>query len=106
MRILTIALLFIARAALADCTTADAIGQLRPGAIWTLRGDTYDGLQWQDTSQTKPTRTQVENMLATCTVASLNREAAKRAARFNVKLSTATQAQKISALILLLDLDR
>ena len=32
-----------------------AILSLRPGAEWTLNGDTYEGLQWLDATQTKPT---------------------------------------------------
>jgi hypothetical protein len=31
------------------------IQEIRPGATWTLRGDTYDGLEWLDDSATKPT---------------------------------------------------
>lgn len=36
-----------------------AIHTLRPGASWTLRGDTYAGLEWQDTQQSKPTEEEV-----------------------------------------------
>ena len=32
-----------------------AILSLRPGAEWTLNGDTYEGLNWLDENQTKPT---------------------------------------------------
>ena len=39
----------------------DALHSLKPGAIWTLRGDEYSGLEWQDSSQTKPTETEVTN---------------------------------------------
>jgi len=28
---------------------------IRPGAVWNLRGDTYDGLEWLDQTQSKPT---------------------------------------------------
>jgi hypothetical protein len=34
---------------------AKALTSLRPGAQWVLRGDTYEGLEWLDTEQTKPT---------------------------------------------------
>jgi hypothetical protein len=27
----------------------------RPGALWNLRGDTYEGLEWLDEVQPKPT---------------------------------------------------
>ena len=36
-----------------------AIHTLRPGASWTLRGDTYAGLEWQDAQQSKPTEEEV-----------------------------------------------
>lgn len=31
-----------------------ALLSLRPGAEWTLDGDTYEGLNWLDQTQTKP----------------------------------------------------
>lgn len=34
---------------------AKALTSIRPGAQWVLRGDTYEGLDWLDTEQTKPT---------------------------------------------------
>lgn len=33
----------------------DKINQLRPGAVFTLRGNTYEGLDWLDENQAKPT---------------------------------------------------
>ena len=42
-------------------TIADAIQALKPGAQWTLRGSDYSGLEWLDSSQTKPTETEVTN---------------------------------------------
>lgn len=33
---------------------ADLIHELRPGAIWVLNGDTYEGLIWMDGIQLKP----------------------------------------------------
>ena len=41
----------------------DALQSLKPGAIWTLRGNEYSGLEWQDSSQTKPTETEVTNKI-------------------------------------------
>lgn len=35
---------------------AAKITLLRPGAEWNLRGNTYEGLEWLDTIQTKPTK--------------------------------------------------
>ena len=38
---------------------ASALQVLKPGAQWTLRGEDFSGLEWQDDSQTKPTETEV-----------------------------------------------
>ena len=36
-----------------------ALTELRPGAEWTLRGETYAGLEWLDSKQTKPTESEI-----------------------------------------------
>lgn len=36
-----------------------ALVSLRPGAIWTLHGFEYSGLEWRDTVQTKPTEEEI-----------------------------------------------
>ena len=41
-----------------------ALPLLRPGANWILRGDDYSGLEWLDSSQTKPTETEVNSKIA------------------------------------------
>ena len=33
-----------------------ALFVLRPGAEWVVRGDDYTGLEWLDSSHTKPTQ--------------------------------------------------
>ena len=42
----------------------DAIMSLKPGAEWVLNGTEYSGLQWLDSSQTKPTESQVTAKIA------------------------------------------
>ena len=41
-----------------------ALQVLKPGAQWTLRGDDYTGLEWLDSSQTKPTETEVNSKIS------------------------------------------
>ena len=41
-----------------------ALTELKPGAEWVLRGTQYSGLEWVDSSQTKPTETEVSNKIA------------------------------------------
>ena len=45
-------------------TIPDALQALKPGALWTLRGKEYSGLEWQDDSQTKPTETEVNTKIS------------------------------------------
>ena len=42
----------------------DALQVLKPGAQWTLRGTDYSGLEWLDSSQTKPTETEVNSKIS------------------------------------------
>ena len=37
----------------------EALQSLRPNAEWTLRGNDYSGLEWLDSSQTKPAESDV-----------------------------------------------
>ena len=41
-----------------------ALLTLKPGAEWTLRGSDYSGLEWLDSSQTKPTETEVNSKIS------------------------------------------
>ena len=43
---------------------AHASPLLRPGANWILRGDDYSGLEWLDSSQTKPTETEIYSKIS------------------------------------------
>ena len=45
-------------------TISDAILELKPGAEWILRGEEYSGLEWLDSSQTKPTETEINNKIS------------------------------------------
>jgi hypothetical protein len=42
----------------------EALHNLKSGATWSLNGDTYDGLEWLDESQTKPTLEEVTQEVA------------------------------------------
>ena len=41
-----------------------ALIALKPGAQWLLRGTDYSGLEWLDSSQTKPTETEVNSKIS------------------------------------------
>jgi hypothetical protein len=40
-----------------------AITDIRPKAVWALTGDSYEGLEWLDTKQSKPTLAEIENAI-------------------------------------------
>jgi hypothetical protein len=44
-----------------------ALLSLRPGSEWTLNGDTYEGLNWLDTIQTKPSLEDISNEITRLT---------------------------------------
>ena len=41
-----------------------ALQSLKPAAQWVLRGNDYSGLEWLDSSQTKPTETEVNSKIS------------------------------------------
>ena len=41
-----------------------ALQALKPGEQWVLRGTEYSGLEWLDSSQTKPTETEVNSKIS------------------------------------------
>ena len=42
----------------------EALQELKPGAQWTLERYDYDGLKWLDSSQTKPTETEINSKIS------------------------------------------
>jgi hypothetical protein len=42
-----------------------ALLRLRPGAEWSLTGDSYEGLIWHDQNQTQPTQDEVVAVIKT-----------------------------------------
>ncbi len=88
------------------CTMADALQTLRPGAEWALTGSTYSGLTWIDAAQVKPTSAEVVSAIQDCRTAAAARVAAKTQARIDVKDTNLTQAQRMQALLILLDYDQ
>ena len=45
-------------------TIVEALQVLKPGAEWVLRGEDYSGLEWLDSSQTKPTETEINSKIS------------------------------------------
>jgi len=45
-------------------TVVDALSILRPGAERIVRGNVYSGIEWLDSSQTKPTETEINDKIS------------------------------------------
>lgn len=41
-----------------------ALSDIRPNAQWSLTGDSYEGLEWLDETQSKPTLSEIEAAIA------------------------------------------
>ena len=41
-----------------------ALTLLRPGAVWSLNGEDYSGLNWLDSKQTQPTETEIYSKIS------------------------------------------
>lgn len=88
------------------CTIADSLQTIRPGAEWTLQGNTYAGLNWTEKVQAKPTQQEIIDGIATCQATQTARITLKQQARLDVKNTGLTQAQRLQALLILLDYDQ
>lgn len=88
------------------CTIATALQTIRPGAQWTVTDESYSTLSWVDKSQAKPTENEVSAAIQGCKTADTSRLAVKAQAKLDVKSAASTQAQKMQALLILLDLDQ
>ena len=45
-------------------TILEALKELKPEAIWTINGNNYSDLEWQDSSKTKPTETEINTKIS------------------------------------------
>lgn len=98
--------LISAQTAYGACEIGDVLITLRPGAEWNVRSDKYDGIEWLDKTQTKPTEDDIIQARNNCRLQESARKTAKDSARYVLKTSTATAMQKVNALILIMDLDK
>ena len=45
-------------------TILEAVKELKPEAIWYISGNNYSDLEWQDSSKTKPTETEINTKIS------------------------------------------
>lgn len=60
-----------------------ALQHLRPGAAWSLNGDSLDGITWLDSVQTRPTDAEIEAAIPAALTARAN---ARRVAEIDAAL--------------------
>jgi hypothetical protein len=96
----------IAIGAFDPCSKARVLCKIRPGAAWTLHGDTTKDLTWLDKKQSKPTAAEIEKATRQCITDNALRDSRKTQARLEVKDPNTPLEKKVNDLILLLDMDR
>lgn len=87
-----------------DCSVPDALVQIRPGAEWALGGDAYEGLEWLDKSQTKPSQSEVNQAQADCQTNKTVSKAQKAQAVADAQDKGKTADERIDALLKVLGL--
>lgn len=88
------------------CSIAEILPTLRPGAEWSLSGNTYSGLNWLDKSAPKPTSKEVTDAVANCRIAEQLRLQQQTQAKIDLNTSAKTDTQRIDAIITYLQLDK
>lgn len=83
----------------------EALNDIRPGAQWSLNGDSYNGLVWLDNNQTKPTVTELRTAKALCLEQEEARKQEIEQAYLCVK-STAPTDARLNAVIKIMGLDK
>src|SRR6185295_9510440 len=80
-----------------QCTTARVLTQIRPGAAWSMQGDSMKTLKWLDSKQKKPSTTEVEKAKQVCVENEKTRDALKAQARLDVKNPNTSVEKKVAA---------
>lgn len=89
----------------ADCSVPQVISAMRPGAEWTINNKDALTLVWFS-AQPVPTRSEILQAVSDCVTAEAARKLQKQQARLDVKNGSLTQAQRLQALLILLDYDQ
>lgn len=97
----TLALLFLCSVSFADCDIPGALKDLRPGAVWSVRDTT---IEWLDKNQAQPTDQEIATDIANCQNQKVITDGQKKAAKVTLKNPAATDADKLNAVITILDL--
>lgn len=87
-----------------ECSTAEAIKTVRPGAEWVMTDDSYAKLVWMDRNQSKPTEADVAQAKTGCEMARIEMETRKQSAKIVLLDETKSVDLRLKALIEYLDI--
>lgn len=105
MRKSALSLIFLSSVSFAECDVANALTTLRPKAEWNLKGNVYEGIEWLDKVQIKPTEKEVQISIDSCKTAEDSATKQKEQALIDMNTKTKTDAERIDALIRYLGLE-
>jgi hypothetical protein len=86
------------------CSIPEALELIRPKAVWTLYGEKYDGLVWQDKNQSKPTLEEVNLGIAQCEAKKTQEDADHETAVSTFNDSSKSEKERLDALAVILGL--
>lgn len=97
-------LLLLPSISFATCKTGDVVNSLFPTAQWIMTNDDFSTVDWQSKDIVKPTLKTVTDAVTACKATETADNTAKDQARVILKSTTATDKQKLDAIIKVLDL--
>lgn len=84
---------------LAGCAIEDQLSQIRPGANYILHSGNYEGIEWVDKSQTKPTAQELAQAETDCQALISQKFTVKQQAITDAKNTGKTTNERLDALI-------
>jgi len=89
---------------LLTCTVEDQLATIRPGASYVIHRGDYDGIEWLDRGQAKPTKVEMDQALSGCIASHI--DSAKVQAKSDLNNGSRSPVQRIDAIVKYLELDR
>lgn len=84
---------------LAGCAIEDQINLIRPGATYIIHAGNYEGIEWTDKSQTKPTPLEIDQAASDCQVLISQKASVKDQAVLDAKNKGKPTDERLDALI-------
>lgn len=84
----------------------EALYTIRPNSQWSISGDSYSGLLWLDTKQSKPTQKELEIAIEDCRSREELEKIIRDQAKVDLNNRSKTDAERINAIVTYLGLDK